>query len=115
MRNHYGINRLGQIAALAAVLDQRYLAEVVRRIGRARQRIAEIAAADGLVPLASATNFVTLDCGYDGAFAKRVLDALLARDVFVRKPMVAPLDRCIRASCGPTPTSRSSPTRYRRP
>ena len=43
VRNHYGINRLGQIAALAAVLDQRYLAEVVRRIGRARQRIAEIA------------------------------------------------------------------------
>ena len=43
---------------------------------------------------------MTLDCGHDGAFAKRVLDALLARDVFVRKPMVAPLDRCIRVSCG---------------
>lgn len=100
VRNHYGINRIGQIGALAAVLDQRYLAEVVLRIGRARQRIAEIAAAQGLFPLASATNFVTLDCGHDGAFAKRVLDALLARDVFVRKPMVVPLDRCIRVSCG---------------
>jgi histidinol-phosphate aminotransferase len=29
-----------------------------------------------------------------------VLDKLLARDIFVRKPAVAPLDRCIRVSCG---------------
>jgi histidinol-phosphate aminotransferase len=33
-------------------------------------------------------------------FAKRVLDGLLERDVFARKPGVAPLDRCIRISCG---------------
>jgi histidinol-phosphate aminotransferase len=100
VRNHYGINRIGQIGALAAVLDQPYLAQAVTRIARARQRIADIAVAHGLVPLASAANFVTLDCGRDNAFAKRVLEALLARDVFVRKPMVAPLDRCIRVSCG---------------
>lgn len=101
VRNHYGINRIGQIGALAAALDQTYLAQAVARIARARQRINATAAAQGLVPLASATNFVTLDCGRDGAFAKRVLDALLARDMFVRKPMVAPLHRCIRVSCGP--------------
>jgi histidinol-phosphate aminotransferase len=100
VRNHYGINRIGQIGALAAVLDQPYLVQAVARIARARQCIADIAVAHGLVPLASATNFVTLDCGRDSAFAKRVLEALLARDVFVRKPMVAPLDRCIRVSCG---------------
>jgi histidinol-phosphate aminotransferase len=29
-----------------------------------------------------------------------VLDGLLARDVFVRMPGVAPLNRCIRVSCG---------------
>jgi histidinol-phosphate aminotransferase len=28
---------------------------------------------------------------------------LIARDVFVRKPSVVPLDRCIRVSCGPDP------------
>ena len=50
--------------------------------------------------LPSATNFVTLDCGSDGDFARRVLAELVARDVFVRMPGVAPLDRCIRISAG---------------
>ena len=35
-----------------------------------------------------------------GHFARRVLDGLMAHDVFVRMPSVAPLDRCIRVSCG---------------
>jgi histidinol-phosphate aminotransferase len=101
VRNHYGINRVGQIGALAAVEDQAYLAEAVGRITRARERIAAIARANGLAPLPSATNFVTIDCGRDGAYARRILEGLLTRDVFARKPMVTPLDRCIRVSCGP--------------
>lgn len=100
VRNHYGINRVGQLGALAAIEDQAYLAEAVANIARARERIAAIARDCGLTPLPSATNFVAIDCGRDGAFAKRVLDALLARDVFARKPAVPPLDRCIRLSCG---------------
>lgn len=100
VRNHYGINRAGQIGALAALEDQAYLAEAVARIASARSRIADIARANGLEPLPSAANFVTIDCGGDGTFAKRVLGEILARDVFARKPAVAPLDRCIRISCG---------------
>lgn len=100
VRNHYGINRTGQIGALAALIDQSYLTEAVGKIGRARERIAEIAGRHGLVPLPSAANFVTIDCGADGAFARAVLDGLLERDVFARKPGVVPLDRCIRISCG---------------
>lgn len=100
VRNHYGINRAGQIGALAALADQAFLAEAVARIARARDRLALIAKDNGLVPVPSAANFVTMDCGRDGAFAKRVLDEVLARDVFARKPGVAPLDRCIRVSCG---------------
>jgi histidinol-phosphate aminotransferase len=73
---------------------------VVDRIGGARDRIADIARRHGLAPLPSAANFVTIDCGADGTFARAVLDELLARDVFARKPAVAPLDRCIRVSCG---------------
>ncbi|HKL05325.1 MAG TPA: pyridoxal phosphate-dependent aminotransferase, partial [Roseovarius sp.] len=30
----------------------------------------------------------------------RVLEELVSRGVFVRKPAVAPQDRCIRISCG---------------
>lgn len=100
VRNHYGINRIGQIGALAAVQDQRYLAEVVHRIAGARERISRIARGYGLKPLPSAANFVAIDCGGDAARAKRVMDSLLALDVFVRRPSVAPLDRCIRVSCG---------------
>lgn len=100
VRNHYGINRVGQIGALAALDDQPYLQEAVGRIAAARTRVADIARGCGLKPLPSGANFVTIDCGGDGAFAKAVLDALLERDVFVRKPGVMPLDRCIRVSCG---------------
>lgn len=100
VRNHYGINRVGQLGALAALHDQPYLAEVVGKIARARDRIGAIARSSGLEPLPSATNFVAIDCGGDGAFAKRVLDGVLDRGVFIRKPAVAPLDRCIRVSCG---------------
>jgi histidinol-phosphate aminotransferase len=99
IRNHYGINRVGQLGALAAIEDQAYLAAAVHRIARARDLIGNIAIDNGLVPLASAANFVTIDCGGDGAFAKRVLEALIERDVFVRMPSVAPLNRCIRVSC----------------
>ena len=51
-------------------------------------------------PLPSATNFVTIDCGRDGAFARAVLNGLVARGVFVRMPFVAPQDRCIRVTVG---------------
>ncbi len=100
VRNHYGINRVGQLGALAALGDQPYLADVVARIARARDMISGIARANGLTPLPSATNFVAIDCGADAAFAKRVLDGVIAERVFIRKPGVAPLDRCIRVSCG---------------
>ncbi|MDN5927548.1 MAG: pyridoxal phosphate-dependent aminotransferase, partial [Hyphomicrobiales bacterium] len=33
--------------------------------------------------------------------ALNVMNALIARDVFVRKPMAPGLDRAIRVSCGP--------------
>lgn len=100
IRNHYGMSRSGQIGALAALADQDYLAETVARIAAGRGRLAEIAKDNGLVPLPSATNFVAIDCGRDGAYAKRVLDEIINRDVFVRMPGVAPLNRCIRVTVG---------------
>ncbi len=100
VRNHFGVNRIAQAGALAALADRAHLAWVQGEVAAARGRIAEIARANGLVPLPSATNFVTIDCGGDGTFARRVLAELIARDIFVRMPGVAPLDRCIRVSAG---------------
>jgi histidinol-phosphate aminotransferase len=101
VRNHFGVNRLAQAAALAALADQAYLREVIAKVERARGRISDIARDNGLAPLPSATNFVTIDCGRDGVFAKHLLDELIARGIFVRMPGVAPLNRCIRVSAAP--------------
>lgn len=101
IRNHFGMNRLGIVAALAALEDQSYLAEVIGKIETARERIAAIAVANGLKPLPSATNFVTIDCGGDGARARAIVDGLMEHGIFIRMPGVAPLNRCIRISTGP--------------
>ena len=100
VRNHFGMNRCAQIGALAALADTDWLDHVRGEIARARDTIAGIARENGLTPLPSATNFVTIDCGSDGAFAKAVLDNLVAQGVFVRMPFAAPQNRCIRVSCG---------------
>lgn len=101
VRNHFGVNRIAQAGALAALADADWLALTLDKVAAARCRIADIGAANGLVALPSAANFVALDMGRDGAFARAVLDGLMTRGVFVRMPGVAPLDRCIRVSCGP--------------
>jgi histidinol-phosphate aminotransferase len=100
VRNHFGVNRMAQVAALASLGDGGHMAGVIAKVGAARQRIAAIAADNGLRSLPSATNFVAVDCGGGGALARAVLEALGRRDVFVRMPGVAPLDRCIRISAG---------------
>ena len=100
VRNHFGMSRISQAGALAAVQDRGWLAHVQTRIAEARDRIAEIARENGLEPLPSATNFVAIDCGRDGAFAQAVVAALIERGIFVRMPFAAPQNRCIRVSCG---------------
>jgi histidinol-phosphate aminotransferase len=102
VRNHFGMNRAAQAGALAALGDVDWLAHITTQIQGARDRITSIASRNGLTAIPSAANFVTIDCGHDGPFAKRVLDGLIARGIFVRMPFVAPQNRCIRVSCGTT-------------
>ncbi|CAN7425217.1 pyridoxal phosphate-dependent aminotransferase [Rhizobium sp. LjRoot254] len=101
IRNHFGLNRIGVAAAIAALKDKTYLEEVLGKISAARDRIATIARANGLSPLPSATNFVAVDCGRDGAYSRAIVDGLMEEGVFIRMPGVAPLNRCIRVSVGP--------------
>ncbi|MCC5963969.1 MAG: pyridoxal phosphate-dependent aminotransferase [Rhodobacteraceae bacterium] len=101
VRNHFGVGRLVQTGALAALRDQAWLRHVQAEVAAARDGLREIAAGHGLHALPSATNFVTIDCGRDGDFARELVAALRERDVFVRMPGVAPMDRCIRVSTGP--------------
>ena len=101
IRNHFGVNKMAQAGALAALADQDWLAHIRMQVARARDRIGAIAVENGLVALPSATNFVAVDCGGDGAFARAVLAGLDRAGIFARMPAVAPMDRCIRISCGP--------------
>lgn len=100
VRNHFGMTRLSQVAALAALDDRDWLSAVRDRVQAGRDELGRIAAANGLCALPSATNFVAIDCGGNGDLARAVLRGLMARDIFVRMPGVAPLDRCIRVSVG---------------
>jgi histidinol-phosphate aminotransferase len=100
IRNHFGVTRMGQAGAIAALVDRDYLAMNVARVKAAREKIYAIARASNLGPIASATNFVAIDCGRNGAYARAVVDGLAAHGIFIRMPGVAPLNRCIRVSCG---------------
>ena len=103
VRNHFGVGRVAQAGALAALGDPGWLAAVRGQVEASREAIAAVARGAGLAQLPSAANFVAVDCGRDGAFARALVRALGERGVFVRMPGVAPLDRCIRVSCGPAP------------
>jgi histidinol-phosphate aminotransferase len=100
IRNHFGISRISQAGAIAAIQDQDWVAHVKSEVIKSRHRIAEIAMANGLTALPTATNFMAIDCGRDGAYAKSIVDGLLKHGIFIRMPGVAPLNRCIRISCG---------------
>jgi histidinol-phosphate aminotransferase len=101
LRDHFGMSRIAQAGALIALSDQDWLDHVRAEVHEGRGRLAAIARTNGLEPLESATNFVTIDLGRDGDFARRVLAECLARGLFIRMPGVAPLDRCLRISVGP--------------
>ncbi|MGB0960107.1 MAG: pyridoxal phosphate-dependent aminotransferase [Halocynthiibacter sp.] len=101
IRNHFGMCRSSQLGALAALQDQAHLQSTLKSVTHARKRIGEIAADNGLTALPSATNFVAIDCGQGGDFAKRIVEELTTENIFVRMPFAAPQDRCIRVSCAP--------------
>jgi histidinol-phosphate aminotransferase len=101
VRNHFGMSRLSQKAAVAAIKDDEWLSKVLELISDSRRKIGDIAQSNGFATIPSATNFVTIDCGRDGGYARFILKELMDRGIFVRMPGVAPLDRCIRVSVGP--------------
>lgn len=100
VRNHFGVNRLGQVAAVAALADTDWLAQIRSSVALSLDRIAGIGRRNGLAPLPTATNFIALDCG-EAIRAKAILEALGRHGIFIRMPGVAPLNRCIRISAGP--------------
>lgn len=100
IRLHFGVNRLAQAAAVAAVHDEDHLRSVVRETERAREHLARTLRARGVSVLDSWTNFVLVDLG-TASRAEAMRRALLADGCFVRVPMAPPLNRCLRVTVGP--------------
>ena len=100
IRNHFAVNRVAQAGALASLRDPEFVRSVVAQVSEGREEYMRLAEDMGLHALESATNFVAIDAGGDGARARRLLRLLEDREVFVRMPGVAPLDRCIRVTVG---------------
>ncbi len=104
IRLHYGVNRNAQIGALASLEDPEFEQHVVAETARGREDYYKLAGSLGRPYLESCTNFVCIDFG-DADVAAQLMNALLARGVFVRKPSAPPLDRFVRVSVG-TPAQR---------
>ena len=99
VRHHFGVNRLAQIGALAALSDRAFVNRAIASVEEGRAEFTALGEELGLPALPSATNFVTFDAG-DAQRAAGILGALQDLDVFVRKPGVPPLDRCFRVTVG---------------
>ena len=78
IRNHFGVNRLAQAAALAALDDPGFTAGVVAEVETGRADYAALATDCGCEPLPSATNFLTIDVG-GAERARAMLQALEAK------------------------------------
>jgi len=100
IRNQFGVGRISQAAALAALADQDFVASVVAATAEGKRDYGRLATEHGFAALPSATNFVAIDVG-SVERARAILAALLEREgVFIRMPGVAPLNRCIRVTVG---------------
>ncbi|HEX9036274.1 MAG TPA: aminotransferase class I/II-fold pyridoxal phosphate-dependent enzyme [Ktedonobacterales bacterium] len=89
VRLHFGVNRLAQIAALAAYRDHAYLDTVVAEVAQGRQEYAALGRELGLPPAPSATNFVAFDAGSTER-AQALAADLGERNVFIRRPTIGP-------------------------
>ena len=100
IRNHFGMSRVSQVGALAALEDNQFISEVIKKVTLARNRINDIALSNNCKFIPSHTNFIAIDCLKDASFAKRVLDNLIKKGIFVRMPYSYPQNRCIRVTVG---------------
>jgi histidinol-phosphate aminotransferase len=102
IRLHYGINRNAQIGALASLADDEFRQYVVVATAEAREAYYALARDLGRGYVESRTNFVCIEME-TARRARRVMDELLARGVWIRKPGAPPLDAYVRVSAGTEP------------
>jgi histidinol-phosphate aminotransferase len=100
IRAHFGVAKLCQEMALAAFGDQAFLTDIAAQTAEGREHYSAIASSAGIATLPSSANFVAFDFG-NPLRSKMMAAWLEENDVFVRRPIEAPLDRLIRITVGP--------------
>jgi histidinol-phosphate aminotransferase len=95
----YGVNRIAQAAALAALADAEHVERVLGATQRGRAAYARLGERLGIRTLPSTTNFVLFDFGSAHA-ATAIVRGLLRAGIHVRKPPAPPLDGTVRISVG---------------
>ena len=99
IRNHFGVSRLAQIAALASLEDTAFLSRVVEKVRQGRERIYAMSTELNLTYVSSSTNFVTVETG-SVQRADLLLKQLASAGVFMRKPGMTPQSSHIRIGVG---------------
>lgn len=99
IRNHFGVNRIAQLGALASLKDSTFLTGVRATVSQARARVVDLAHSLQLTALPSSTNFVAVNLG-SSEVAKQMIAELNKRRIFMRMPGVEPLNQYIRVGLG---------------
>lgn len=99
VRTQYGVNRVAQAGAFAALGDSGFVATVVRETATGRAEYERLGRRLGLATLPSHTNFTCFDLG-SRERAEATVAELLRRAVFIRKPAAPPLDGHVRVTVG---------------
>ena len=105
VRLHFGVSLVAQAGALASLRDPDFVAGVVKAVEDGKKDYRKLAEDAGISALPSQTNFVAFDFG-TGERAGAVMNTLIERGVFLRKPVAPDLDRLVRVTVG-TPDDRA--------
>ena len=105
VRLHFGVSLVAQVGALTSLRDPEFVASVVEAVDVGRKEYQELASDTGISTLPSQTNFVAFDFG-TAERAECVMNTLITRGIFLRKPVVPDLDRLVRVTVG-TPEDRA--------
>lgn len=103
VRQPFNVNRLAQVAALAALQDQQHVRMVIERNARARQGIYQFCEQERLTYQRSETNFVLLSVPSlpgKGPLANRWAEAMLSEGIIIRAMTGFGLPNHIRINTG---------------
>ncbi|MCF6149180.1 MAG: histidinol-phosphate transaminase [Candidatus Kuenenia sp.] len=99
VKDSYNVDRLGIVAAVAAIEDQKTMAEHVVKIRKTREYLTKALQEMGFFIYPSYTNFILARC-MEGVSAQSLYEELKNRKILVRYFNIRRLDDCLRITIG---------------